>query len=101
MTDPAPRPTADEEWNTLLRHWRARQNQQPRPFFYSRVRARLVQETAAAPFALRAWLRWPSYAVLLGIILLLSGDVAGVRATESISRYQLPPGALPIPATAR
>lgn len=92
MSDSATRPTADEEWENLLRQWRAQQDSQPRPFFYSRVRARLVAETSAAHHSLHAWLRWPSYALMLGVILLLSGDVAVLRTAEPASRYQLYPG---------
>ena len=91
MSDSAPRSTADEEWENLLRQWRTQQNSQPRPFFYSRVRARLVGETAVQPQLLPAWLRWPSYAVMLGIILLLSGDGAVMRSVEPASEYQLHP----------
>jgi hypothetical protein len=78
MTDPAPRPTADDEWENLLHQWRTQPAAQPRPFFYSRVRARLVGEAAAERQLLPAWLRWPSYAVMLGL-LLLSGDGALLR----------------------
>jgi hypothetical protein len=90
MSDSDTQPTADEEWENLLSQWRTQQNNQPQPFFYSRVRARLVGE-AAAPQLLPTWLRWPSYAVLLGIILLLSGDGAVVRSGEPANHYQLHP----------
>ncbi|MCR5887097.1 hypothetical protein LRS06_04755 [Hymenobacter sp. J193] len=77
MSDSAPRPHADEEWEDLLRQWRAQPAPQPRPYFYSRVRARLISETAERrPH--RAWVRWPAYAVMLGIVLLLSGDGAAL-----------------------
>lgn len=79
MPDSATRPAADEEWENLLRQWRAQQNAQPRPFFYGRVRARLVSQALAASQPLHTWLRWPSYALMLGIILLLSGDGAVLR----------------------
>ncbi|RYU76760.1 hypothetical protein [Hymenobacter persicinus] len=72
MSEPTPRPTADEEWESLLGQWQARPPAQPRPFFYSRVRARLAGEAARPPVPV--WLRWPSYAAMLGIVLLLSGD---------------------------
>lgn len=95
MSNSATQPTADEEWENLLKQWRARQNNQPKPFFYSRVRARLVGE-ASAPQLLPTWLRWPSYAVLLGIILMLSGDGAVVRSDEPANHYQLHPGIQPV-----
>ncbi|PJJ58933.1 hypothetical protein [Hymenobacter chitinivorans] len=76
MSNSRPRPNPDEEWESLLRQWQARQPSQPRPFFYSRVRARLAGEGSAERQLLPTWLRWPSYAAMLGIILLLSGDGA-------------------------
>ncbi|MBO0357430.1 hypothetical protein J0X19_05695 [Hymenobacter sp. BT186] len=96
MSDSATRPTTDEEWENLLAQWRTQQNNQPQPFFYSRVRARLVGEVSVEPQLLPAWLRWPSYAVLLGIILLLSGDGAMVRSVEPASHYQLQPDIQPV-----
>jgi hypothetical protein len=95
MSDSAPRPSTDEEWEDLLRQWRTRPNAQPQPFFYSRVRARLVGEAAGARPPLRTWLRWPSYAALLGIVLLLSGDGAALRSAEPVSPYQLDSGGSP------
>ena len=89
MSDSANRTAADEEWNNLLRQWRNQPNAQPRPFFYSRVRARLVAEAAAERQPLHTWLRWPSYAVMLGILLLLSGDGAAPRSAESANQPQL------------
>ena len=75
MSDFATPPDADEEWEKLLRQWRVQSAARPRPYFYNRVRARLA-DTAAAYSPARTWLRWPAYAVMLGILLLLSGDVA-------------------------
>ena len=75
MADFATPPNADEEWEKLLRQWRVQAAAQPRPYFYGRVRARLA-DTAAAHPPTRTWLRWPAYAVMLGILLLLSGDAA-------------------------
>ncbi|MCC2547968.1 hypothetical protein LJY25_16080 [Hymenobacter sp. BT175] len=97
MSDLAPRPDTDEEWESLLREWRAQSNVQPRPFFYSRVRARLVGEAAEARPILPAWLRWPSYAAMVGIILLLSGDGAVVPSAATRPQPYLsgPPTALP------
>lgn len=89
MSDSATRPTGDEEWENLLRQWRTQQHNQPRPFFYSRVRARLVGQAAAERQLPHAWLRWPSYALLLGVILLLSGDSAALRSTELTHSYEL------------
>ena len=89
MSDSADRTAADEEWDNLLRQWRTQPQAQPRPFFYSRVRARLVAEAAAERQLLPSWLRWPSYAVMLLIVLLLSGDGAAPRSAESANQPQL------------
>ncbi|WP_375437039.1 hypothetical protein [uncultured Hymenobacter sp.] len=91
MPDSATRPTADEEWENLLRQWRTQQNAQPRPFFYSRVRARLVGEVSVERQLQRTRLRWPGYAIMLGIVLLLSGDGAVLRSVEPASHHQLYP----------
>lgn len=82
MPNSHPRPNPDEEWESLLRHWQAQQPTQPRPFFYSRVRARLTGEGTTERQALPTWLRWPSYAAMLGIVLLLSGDGAVLPSTN-------------------
>ena len=91
MSESAVRLNADEEWEELLREWRAQPEARPRPYFYSRVRARLVKATAAERPSAQAWLRWPAYAVMLGMLLLLSGDdialhAAGGAKQESSSR---------------
>ncbi|MBC8082372.1 MAG: hypothetical protein H7Z21_04115 [Hymenobacter sp.] len=89
MPDSAIHPIADEEWENLLRQWRVQQNTQPRPFFYNRVRARLVGEASVERQPLRTWLRWPSYAAMLGILLILSGDGTMPRSVEPANPYQL------------
>lgn len=89
MSDSATRNAADEEWEKLLRQWRDQQNAQPKPFFYSRVRTRLVAQDAMEHQLLHSWLRWPSYAVMLIIVLLLSGDGALPRSEEAASHPQL------------
>lgn len=76
MSDSTNRPEAEEEWENLLRQWRTPPDAQPRPYFYSRVRARLSPENAAPRLPVPTWLRWPAYAVMLGMLLLLSGDEA-------------------------
>lgn len=95
MSDPATRPSADEELENLLRQWRTSSDAQPQPYFYSRVRARLVGEATVERRPLRTWLRWPSYAALIGIVLLLSGDGAALRSAEPATHYQLDSGGQP------
>ena len=79
MSDPAARPDADQEWDALLRQLRTHSPAQPRPFFYSRVQARLAAETRT-PW-LPGWVRRPAYAVLLGaLVLALNGDNAALAS---------------------
>ena len=97
MSDATNRPEAEEEWENLLRQWRTPPDAQPRPYFYSRVRARLSPETVAPRLPVPTWLRWPAYAVMLGMLLLLSGDEAALRSVglpqqESLSQPDTLPG---------
>lgn len=101
MPDSATRPTADEEWENLLHQWRTQQPAQPQPFFYSRVRARLVDEATVERRPLHTWLRWPSYAVMLGLLLLLSGDGAVLHSATPANRNQLYPSGQQAPLPAR
>lgn len=80
MSDYAPRPGADPEWDELLRQLRSQAVPSPRPYFYSRVQARLAAEADRA--WLPGWVRRPAYALLLGaLVLALSGDDATLTAT--------------------
>ncbi|UYZ61434.1 hypothetical protein [Hymenobacter weizhouensis] len=102
MPDSATRPTADDdEWEDLLRQWRAQQDTPLRPFFYNRVRARLASEAAVVHHPLHTWLRWPTYAVMLGIILLLSGDGAVAHSAEPAHHPPSSPTDQPIPFPVR
>ncbi|HEX8425305.1 hypothetical protein [Hymenobacter sp.] len=101
MPDSATRSTTDEELENLLHQWRAQQATQPQPFFYSRVRARLVSEAVTERQSLPTWLRWPSYAFMLGLLLMLSGDGVALRSSESTNLYQLYPEGQQGPLPAR
>ena len=80
MSDSAPRPVPDEEWDDLVRQLRPQPQSRPRPFFYARVQARLAADAAAKSQALPGWLRRPVYAALLGaLVLSLSGDGVALR----------------------
>lgn len=86
MPNPAVRPAADEEWEDLLHQLRL-QKAQPRPFFYTRVQARL---TAARPASswLAGWVRRPAYVALLGaLVLAVSGDGAVLHSASAASQY--------------
>ncbi|GAB3580850.1 hypothetical protein [Hymenobacter daeguensis] len=81
MADSPLRPDADDAWNDLLGQLRRRPTPRPRPFFYSRVQARLAAQPPLANDLLPAWLRRPAYAALLGVLVCsLSGDGPGLRA---------------------
>jgi hypothetical protein len=101
MPDSNNRLTADEEWENLLHHWRTQLPAQPQPFFYSRVRARLVGEASRERQPLPTWLRWPSYALMLGLLLMLSGDGAELRSAAPANHYQLYPSEQQAPLLAR
>lgn len=91
MSDSAARPDADQEWEELMRQLRTQPPVQPRPFFYSRVQARLATEASRA--WLPGWVRRPAYAVLLGaLVLALSGDDATLvsGATPPAASSQAP-----------
>ena len=79
MSDSAAPPDADLEWEKLMRQLRAQPPAPPRPFFYSRVQARLAAK--ASQRWLPGWVRRPAYAVLLGaLVLALSGDDVALAA---------------------
>lgn len=84
MSDSVNRTKADEEWDDLLHQWKAEIARPPRPYFYGRVHNRLMNATGAQHPPLRTWRHWPAYAVMLGILLLLSGDDAGLHAVSGV-----------------
>lgn len=89
MSDPVARSNADQEWDALLHQLRTQPPAQPRPFFYSRVRARLAAETRQ-PW-LPGWVRRPAYALLLGaLVLALSGDDAALATGAALSAASSP-----------
>jgi len=66
-------PLSDEEWQKLLQKWRALPVEEPSPFFYTRLQARLQapqQLSAADALPLPSWLRRPSYALAFGAVVL-------------------------------
>lgn len=86
MSNFVDRTTADEEWESLLHQWRAEVDTPPQPYFYSRVRAKLVDAAGAQHPPLRTWRHWPAYAVMLGILLLLSGDDAALHSMGGLQQ---------------
>ncbi|MDO7846656.1 hypothetical protein Q5H92_09835 [Hymenobacter sp. M29] len=93
MTKPDLRSVADEALDALLRQLPRQSQARPRPFFYGRVQARLVDaEASTARPLLPDWLRRPAFAALLGaLVLSLSGDcAAGGAAATGPASYQAP-----------
>jgi hypothetical protein len=73
------RPDSDQEWEDLLGQLRNQPLEQPRPFFYHRVQARLATPTHQAWRP--GWVRRPAFALLLGaLVLLLGGDDAAIAS---------------------
>ena len=90
MSDSTARLLPDEEFDDLVRQLHAQSKAQPRPFFYTRVRARLVAKSSANTQVLPGWLRRPAYAVLLGaLVITLSGDGTALRPTAE-SKHSVP-----------
>ncbi|MDB5268713.1 MAG: hypothetical protein JWP58_1753 [Hymenobacter sp.] len=82
MSESDIRPDSDQEWEGLLGKLRTQSLAQPRPFFYTRVQARLA--TATHPAWRPGWVRRPAYALLLGaMVLLLGGDDTALAAAGS------------------
>ncbi|WP_460618384.1 hypothetical protein [Hymenobacter ruber] len=79
MSNADNRPEPDQEWEDLLGQLRTQPQAQPRPFFYSRVQARLSAQTR--PAWRPSWVRRPAFALLLGaLVLLLGGDDAALAS---------------------
>ncbi|MBO2009625.1 hypothetical protein [Hymenobacter negativus] len=93
MSDSAARSNSDDAWDDLLGQLAAQPKVQPRPFFYTRVQARLAPEApAASPPLVLGWLRRPAYAVLLGaLVLMLSGDGSALRPAAGAVHYNANP----------
>ena len=98
MSDIIKRLSPDEEWENLMRQLRNQPTAQPRPFFYTRVQARLTVKAPAASQLLPAWLRRPAYAALFGaLVLVLSGDGAGLAPAAAYHPASPPPAPSPLP----
>ncbi|GAB3870040.1 hypothetical protein GCM10028824_18100 [Hymenobacter segetis] len=79
MSNSDARPGTDQEWEDLMAQLRTQPLAQHRPFFYTRVQARLA--TAPPPAWRPGWIRRPAYALLLGaLVLLLGGDDAAIAS---------------------
>ena len=83
-------PEDDEAWTARLRSLREPEPPEPRPFFYTRLAARLA---AGPPQSLvLPWWRRPAYAATLGVLVLTLNAGAAVY----YARHQRPaPGPVP------
>jgi len=78
MNESTQEPNEMREWESNFHRWGERPQPEMRPFFYTRLQARLAQSMETAEW-LPWWLRKPAYAysALLLLILLNLGAVAG------------------------
>jgi hypothetical protein len=78
MNEPTQEPADSEKWETDFHRWGKRPNPELRPFFYTRLQARLAQSGESVSW-LPWWLRQPAYAysALLLLVLLNIGVVTG------------------------
>lgn len=87
-------PLSDEEWQALLQQWRAVPVEEPRPFLYTRLQARLpVPPRPSGANALPAWLRRPAYALAFGAVVLALNLGAVVRGATRPARPPAPASA--------
>ncbi|WP_020604714.1 hypothetical protein [Spirosoma spitsbergense] len=69
-------PNEPDRWETDFRQWGQRPQPEPRPFFYTRLQARLNESVESATW-LPWWLRRPAYAYsALCMLVLLNVSVA-------------------------
>ena len=79
MSDNA-KPSADQAWQALLRQLREQPVAPPRPFFYTRLQARLeVAAPASRAVAWPGWLPRPAHAAIVGLLMVIlhADSVAG------------------------
>ena len=84
MDESTNKPNEPERWETGFQQWGKRPQPEPRPFFYTRLRARLNQSVESAVW-LPFWLRRPAYAyaAFLLLVLLNAGVVAELSTSAS------------------
>ncbi len=67
-------PTGSDEWETNFQRWGKRPQPDQRPFFYTRLQARLAEslaESVEAAVWLPWWLRQPAYAYSAFLLLVM------------------------------
>ena len=95
MSDSA-RSAADKALDDLLQQLHRQPKAQPRPFFYTRVQARLTANAAAEKQLVPDWLRRPVYVALLGALVLgLTGDGSADASAARVAGRIYQPELLP------
>lgn len=80
MNESTQKPNESEGWEADFHRWGKRPQPELRPFFYTRLQARLAQQTAPADW-LPWWLRQPAYAYAALLLLVLLNVGAAWWAT--------------------
>ena len=97
MSDSAVRPISDEEWEDLVRQLHNQLPARPRPFFYSRLQARIADQPLVKSPLLPGWLRRPAYVVLLGVLVMtLNGDGSALRPVAAVIHCEVCPSGSPL-----
>ena len=69
----------------------------PRPFFYTRLQARIAADAPVKSQLLPGWLRRPAYVALLGVLVMtLNGDGSALRPVAAVTRGEVRPSGLPL-----
>ena len=82
--------SADQAWQALLRQLREQPVAPPRPFFYTRLQARLAGAPAPRAAAWSEWRQRPAYAAIIGLLMVVlhADSVAGHPGTGLAGRGQ-------------
>ncbi|WP_236648716.1 hypothetical protein [Spirosoma sp. 209] len=79
MNDSTKKPAGSDDWETDFQRWGKRSLPEPRPFFYTRLQARLAQSGESAGW-LPWWLRRPAYAYAALSLLIVLNAGAVIRS---------------------
>jgi hypothetical protein len=82
MNESTQKPTGSDEWETDFRRWGKRPQPELRPFFYTRLQARLAESVESAIW-LPWWLRRPAYAYSALLLLVMLNVGAAWWATSA------------------
>lgn len=69
----------------------------PRPFFYTRLQARIAADAPVKSQLLPGWLRRPAYVALLGaLVMALNGDGSALRPVAEANHCETCPSSSPL-----